>query len=530
MELAMKASIATAILVSVLASSGLIAPAMAQPVPFQIVGHIQRFTLDTPAALFSGARMTVNGIDVVIPTNTVVVMPAAYLTPQQIFTVGSGMAPPGTPAGKSGLALDDRIALTDRPLAAFETTLTGNIVGGVYIAGLVHISQQSLNNGAGFIRNIDYGTGELCVGANPAAAAAATCAAPDTRVRINDSGKVYGANNSSPDDRFSVDPENPTIHAQTGYPMCLPGVAPPAVDPNCPIGNRPLAGGKPLTTFVMSGPDIPTSVLPPGQASIVSCKDPLPACDPDQQAPFMPGDYINFQGTLAKDADPGHPYFISAHTIEANVGIYTRSGTGNTAYVLQEKTLLGTQGPLVAGRCAAALECTARLRIVGFITDPTRARQIGVYAVDVDAAGKRRARRLVTAQKAQAPFGRFRFEIAKAPALLPNGLGATREIMVRLDDPASLQDGTEIPDKTNSPAKIRAHGLIAGQYVAPVQEYLFPEGLVMGALPPQANFQCLAFLTAGWATSGIAGMIGQLAPWPGSPTPPATPASIRCDN
>lgn len=504
------------------------APAKAQPVPFEIIGHIQSFTLNTPGALFSGAKMTVNGIDVVIPSNTVVVMPAAYLTPQQIFTVGPGMAPPGTPAGKSGLALDDRVALTDPPLAAFEATLTGNIVGGVHIAGLVHISQQSLNNGAGFIRKIDYLTGEMCVGANPAPVA--TCAAPDTRVRINDSGKAYGANNSSPDDRFTVDPENPTIHALTGYPMCLPGVAPPASDPNCPIGNRPLAGGTPLTTFVMSGPDIPSSSLPPGQAPIISCKDPLPACDPDQQAPFMPGDFINFQGTPAKDADPTHPYFISAHTIEANVGIYTKGGAGNTAYVLQEKTLLGTQGPIVAGSCAATLECTARLRIVGFITDPTRVRQVNVYAVDVDSAGKRRSRRLTAVQKAQAPFGRFRFEIAKAPALLPNGLGATREIMVRLDDPAPLPDGTEVPDKNNAPELLKAHGLIAGQYVAPVQEYLFPEGLVMGALPPQANFQCLAFLTAGWAASGITGMIGQLAPWPGSPTPPASPAGIRCDN
>lgn len=504
------------------------APARAQPVSFEIVGHIQRFTLDTPGALFSGAKMTINGIDVVIPSNTVVLMPAAYLTPQQIFTVGPGMAPPGTPAGKSGLALDDRAAPADPPLAAFEATLTGNIVGGVYIAGLVQISQQSLNNGAGFIRRIDYGTGEMCVGANPAPVA--TCAAPDARVRINDPGKVYGANNSSPDERFSMDGENPTIHALTGYPMCLPGVAPPASDPNCPVGNRPLAGGTPLATFVMSGPDIPSSSLPPGQAPIVSCRDPLPACDPDQQAPLMPGDFINFKGTLARDADPAHPYFISAHTVEANVGIYTRAGAGNTAYLMQEKTLLGTQGPIVAGTCAAALECTARLRIVDFITDPTRARQVGVYALDVDAAGKRRSRRLAAVQKAQAPFGRFRFEVAKAPTLVPDGLGATREIMVRIDDPAPLPDGTEVADKDNAPELVRAHGLIAGQYVAPVGEYLFPEGLVMGAPPPPANFQCLAFLTAGWATSSIAGPIGQLAPWPGSPTPPASAAGIRCDN
>ena len=55
---------------------------------------------------------------------------------------------------------------------------------------------------------------------------------------------------------------------------------------------------------------------------------------------------------------------------------------------------------------------TPPLRIVGFITDPTRDRQVGVHVMDVDAAGKRRSRRLAAVQKAQAPFGRFRFEVA----------------------------------------------------------------------------------------------------------------------
>lgn len=513
-------------------------PAKAQTVvPFNIVGHIQTFTLATPGATFSPATITVNGIDVLIPANTVVVMPAAYLTPQQIFAA----APAGTPAGTSGLALDDRppkATLTDPPLAAFEVSIQGNIVGGVYIAGLVHITQQSLNASSGFIRSINYAVGEMCVGANPLPVA--TCAAPDTRVRINDPTQAYGANNTSPDTRFSVDADNPTIHAQTGYPMCLPNVAPPGSDAKCPIGNRPLAGGVAMTTFVMTGPNIPSSALPPGQAPIISCNAPLPACDPDQQAPFMVGDYITFQGTLFNDGNATHPFYISAHTIEANVGIYTRGGV-NPAYIFQEKTIIGTQGPIVGGACVATLECTARLRIVGFITDPTRIAAtaanggigIGVYALDslpTDAvAGVRRSRKLVSAQRVQAPFGRFRFEIAKAPALLPNGFGATREILVRIDDPKPLMDGTIIPDKTNSPGLVKANGLIAGQYFAPVGEYLFPEGLVMGAPPPPANFQCLSFLTIGWTVVGLP-PIAQLAPWPGAATPPASAAGVRCNN
>ena len=63
--------------------------------PFTLVGHIETFTLDTPTDVFSSAKMTVNGIQVVIPRNTIVVMPAAYFTPQQLFrgpTQGSVMA------------------------------------------------------------------------------------------------------------------------------------------------------------------------------------------------------------------------------------------------------------------------------------------------------------------------------------------------------------------------------------------------------------------------------------------------------
>ena len=498
--------------------------------PFAIVGHVQKFTLGDPTDVFSGAMMTVNGIDVVIPKNTVVVMPAAYLTPQQIFlgpTQGSAVLT------ESGLALDD----TTKPLAAFEAALDGNIVGGVYIAGLVHISQQSLNNAAGFIRKIDYNTGELCVGGSSTPLpAAAACSPPDARVRINDPkgryGLADGAQKASPDLRFSVDPDNPTIHSATGYPMCVPRLDPgPSgsnIDPKCPMTNRPKDGaGKFRTTFVMTGADITTG-LPAGLPPIPACN---PACNPNEQVPFVVGDYINFQGTLAKDSDATHPFYISAHTIDANVGIYTEAGAGKTAYISQEKSLIGTQGDITSGACGTTMECQAKIRIVGFLTDPTRARKVGIYAVDVGTDGVRKTRKLAIPAKTQGLFGRFRFEVTKTPALLPTGLGVTREIMVRIDDPAPLPDGTLVPDSSNAPTK--ANGLIAGQYWAPVGEYLFPEGLILGGPQPAANFQCLAFLTTGWGimdpTAPLLG-IGQLSPWPGGTTPAASAAGIDCTN
>ena len=507
--------------------------------PFQILGHIQNFVLDSTIGTgcptqYVGATMTVNGIRVVIPCYTVIIMPAAYLTPMQLFDKAPGAigTPPGTNRTNSELALDD----ATKPMAAFEVSVDGNIVGGMYIAGQVHISQQSLNMSAGFIRLINYTTGELCVGG--LSTLVTTCAPPDTRVRINDPngryGLTYTPSKTSPDQRFAVDTDNPTIHALTGYPMCVPRVAPPASDLLCPIANRNKAAG--LTTFVMTGPTI-TVGLPPGHPPIVAC---APDCDPNQQVPFIVGDYINFQGTLAKDVQG---LYVSAHTVVANIGAYTKAGLGQRVYVSQEKSLLGTFGAPAAS-CASAIECQSRLKIEGFITDPTRAQSVGVYAVDTDLMGARTVRKLTIAQKAQAPFGRFRFILKRGSvgALLPPGKGATREIMVRVDEPA-LVDGSPVPDKRGNPPTVPAtptvaNGIVAGQYIAPVAEYIFPESVFLGTPQPELNFRCLAFAAAGWGIRSVDDKTGaddlagikQLDPWPGSAAPPPGVSTIDCSN
>jgi hypothetical protein len=102
-------------------------------------------------------------------------------------------------------------------------------------------SQPSLNTGSGTISKIDYDTGRIHVDtgdpSNPAI------------IEINDPNGRFGLNHS-PDPRFSVDDQNPTIRAATGYPMCVPRTDPAtADDPLCPQINRPKqsrlgAGGR----------------------------------------------------------------------------------------------------------------------------------------------------------------------------------------------------------------------------------------------------------------------------------------------
>ncbi len=525
--------------------------------PFQILGHIQNFCLDNQfnsgtdtcpkdaepraallpfnaANLFIGAKIVVNGVTVTIPTNTVVVMPATYLTPWQIFMKAQGVSRANN---ESGLALQDKVP----PLAAFEVAVDGNIVCSptcTYIAGLVHISQQGLNAGAGYIRKInsivnDPLNGELCVG--PDNTPLATCIAPNARVRLNDpkindpndpavndgrysSGyapnppsppaqppATVDPNSRFPDPRFTVDQDNPTVHAATGYPMCVPRSG---NDLECPAKNRPADGGIPLKFFVMGPNDLirPAAGFPAD--TINKCS---PACDPTKQAPFKEGDYIVYQGTLAQDSAG---LYISAHTIGADIGIYTEPGK-DPAYVTLDESLIGTRGnitnPAPQPRCGSEMECQDLIKVEGFTTDPSR--PVNIYAVD-ETPGSAKVRRIGPGIMKPAPFGRYRLITQKASGVLfdVNGqqMGATRELLARVGNGTGFPIGTSLP--LPSPT-LFAHGLKAGQYQAPVGEYIFPEGWAPGALQPQLNLQCLAFLVNGWSLG--ADVVPKLAPWPG---------------
>ena len=503
-------------------------PAQAQnvpPLPFNIVGHIEKFTEDSPGAILGSGKMRVNGIDVVIPKNTVLVMPASYQTMNQVFDGPHPGAPLGGAARKSGWAMAD----LPLPIVPFEATILGNIVGTppVYIAGLVYISQQAANTTDGFIKHIDFTNGELCVGADPTPLPLqGVCMLPNTRVRINDPVGRYGRGNAngntSPDERFSVDSDNPTIHAKNGYPMCVPRVAPPAIDPLCPMTNRLTVAGKFLTAFTVK----PTLANP--------------QMDPKQQVPFVVGDFITFSGTHATGGNFLNPLYVSAHTIEANVAAFTQAP--DTPYFFMEKSQIGA-GPTVV--CTALCAETNRMRVVGFITDPSQTPNIGVYAIDVDpVTGTRTTRKLLVPSLRQAVVGRFRLEIFKSTQLLDsidpntraNG-GATRELLYRVDNPAlqpvlrprkinpvltsipqaAFVDGSEVPNATNAPTQ--ANGLVAGQYVAPTFDFIFQE-FQPGGQPPPNNYECLAFLARGWGIQGQQLNIGQLSPWPGRTTPP----------
>lgn len=539
----------------------------ASPTPqFDVLGFIQAATLDVAPGtcptgtdpLLRGGTVTINNIKMIVPCNTILQLPANTLVWSQLFDL-SAKAPIGTgvvglngsatiPAGQTGLALTDLAAnfttpgaggiLLPTPFPSFELHAIGSIVQDAtgndsYIIGLIlPISQQSLNAQAGKITCIDYTNGVLYVGGTKLAAGTTACtAANGSRVIINDPIGRNGLKHS-PDQRFSIDVNNTTVHAGTGYPMCIPRVAPPAADPLCPILNRPLNGdarflipagapnalqppavplvdrflplGAPLRIFKM--------LPPPGQVGA----DPSGFPDSRQQAPFMIGDYITYSGSLAKDATG---QYISANTIIGNVAIFTAAGS-IPAYVSVESALLGTSGTPTQG---IAEEATTRIFVTGFTTDPSAL--VDLFAEDVEPCTGAVTNRLLGTldPHSQPTLGRWRFHV-----LGGNFMPPTRNMI-------AVSHTGSTPGTLTVGGTAFANGLGSGHYDLPNFLFVFPENVNIGEPILANNFQDMPFLSRGSGQLDLTlsnspaaipkVVVGQLTPWPGLPVP----AKVVCN-
>src|SRR4051812_48740565 len=530
----------TALIAALLCAGSAGAQLNPSPTPqFDSTGFIQAATLDgsrCPAVtdrILWGGTVTINGIKMVVPCNTILQMPANTITWAQLFPVldanGNIVASFATPMGSSTVGLNGLassqaptqtgLALSDSPapFPSFEARVLGNVVRNAagleeYIIGLIApISQQGLNLGSGRINCIDYTNSFLYVGGDPAQG----CTLPDgspngARVQINDPIGRCGIAHS-PDPRFSGDTSNTTVHSASGYPMCVPRVAPTAAvdggDPFCPKGNRPLNGDPrfPIDAFLAPGEPLKTFNMPAPTDGVFP--------DARQQAPFLVGDWIDYSGTLAKDAFGNT--FLSAHTIQANVGIFTAPGV-QPAYVNVEGVLLGTGGNAVNG---ITQEATTRIFIVGFTTDPST--MIDIDAVDVNpCTGEESLRLLGTVDPLTQPVrGRFRFHV-----LGGNFMPPTREMLIQSHTGQTPASFPYDPFFGDFPVEW-ANGLGSGQYRVPNFDFIFPENFLLGNPIIPSNFQDFPFLVQGSGPYlGFGPIIGQLKPWPGS----VAPAAVTC--
>jgi hypothetical protein len=430
-----------------------------------------------------GGSVTINNTKITVPCNLIVQMPANTLTWADVVNA------PGAPS----------LTLKGGGYPSFEMRAVGNIVDGKHIAGLMFASQQSANSGSGIINKVDYSTGNLEVDTGVAGSPAV--------IQINDPNGRFGRK-QSPDSRFSVDDQNPTIHAGTGYPMCVPRTDPATTDDAlCPQANRPkpAGAGRHCRNFTDAGVvPLPASgdlTQPPaGQVycSMFVMKSATDATrtatdpDPRQQAPFEVGDHVSWSGTLIKGA-AGSPDLISAHTVEANVGIYTQPGT-QPSYLAIGEFGVGSADPNATAVSGVAQETQDRIFLESETTDVKT--PVDIYMEDVDAATGALHNRWVTpyemtgenqlgnpsggitTQFAGAQPQRARLRATKAPLGLLSQPTRTIRVAVRSLCPPDANQATMDACLNNAPTT--ANGLVAGEYTAPTFEFIFPENVMPG--------------------------------------------------
>src|SRR4029079_2849455 len=112
---------------------------------FDITGVLQAATLTSAGNPMSGGTVKVNGHTIVVPANTIVILPASSYTFQELFT--------HSPAPYTGHATGLAQADLPAPLTTYEVHVIGNTLNGQYIAGLIDIAQDGLMQGQGYIND-----------------------------------------------------------------------------------------------------------------------------------------------------------------------------------------------------------------------------------------------------------------------------------------------------------------------------------------------------------------------------------------
>ncbi|KAJ7079967.1 hypothetical protein B0H15DRAFT_857498 [Mycena belliarum] len=280
---------------------------------------------------------------------------------------------------------------------------------------------------------------------------------------------------------WTVDPDNPSVRSSTGFPLCIPRNS---TDPECPLTNRPTDGnGNALTTFTFNDP------------ASISAGDP----DPRIMVPLVVGDYITFSGTKVAGG------LLAVYSLEANLGIYTAPGT-KPAYI----TVEAAQYAIVVPDPTVEVGET---RATALATDPSTL--IQWFAIDVNpCTGKSTERNLLLVKpRTAAPRGKTVFRLSKTDA-----------------SPATRQVGFRYSTGTQPGPR----GIIAGQFIQPVFDYVFPELVSFGSPEVPNQFDLMPYLASGSGPFVPGNLLSppmasptivrQLSPWPGN----LKPGAVAC--
>jgi hypothetical protein len=202
-------------------------------------------------------------------------------------------------------------------------------------------------------------------------------------------------------------------------------------------------------------------------------------------APFMVGDYITFSGI--SDAGEIIAYSIVADSVQITT-------TGVPTYIRVEDAIIGTfdtQDP--------AEVAPADSRFIGYLSDSTA--KVVISRIDID------------------PCGGTPTEVQVGSA---TPVGVRNKWTWRATSATLTKYAREYRVTTVGGTKATNGGQItAGQYVAPVTEWIFPEPGVPGHQPGKLDFSTFGHLRDGLGPDANGDVWGQLSPWPDATAPSA---------
>jgi hypothetical protein len=331
--------------------------------------------------------------------------------------------------------------LCEAGATGFETTVTGNIIGGKPVAGQVQVAGRfGLEGSQGYISEINNGVLSIAGGPN---------------VRINDPKGVFGPKSTS-SPYFVADTENPSVSSFSGFPMCIPysGNAETCKDSNRPAGQSNFDAPDPLT-----------------------------------MVPFKVGDFIEFSG-LRGDGE-----ILASSIVAINVQVTTQASDTVPNYIRVEDMLVGVPN-------AAANVEVADVRVIGFLSSCSGA-TVTISAIDVDpCTGEETYRRIGSATPRQetrckwearlntvglAPYTREYLITTNTPVTeTKNGIKAGQYIQAVGE---WIFPEVDVPGTTPPPFILTdIRGLVQGDFLD--NQQFGPLSPFPGANPPAPSKQC----------------------------------------
>jgi hypothetical protein len=286
-------------------------------------------------------------------------------------------------------------------------------------------------------------------------------------VRINDPNAVFSAGYKAQPE-FTADDVNPSV---TGKPSTSTTLPSGFADTSIAFSGFPMCVPR-----SSADPKCPSTNRPAGRTS-------FNAPDPLTMAPLLPGDYIEFEGIKVGGE------IIAYGMVAPSVQILTPSGP---TYLRVEEAIIGifdTQNNGVVE--------FADSRVIGYSSTPGVSVTISRMEID-PCTGETNDVSVGTATPTGA---RLKWTWRS---------GSSSLIKYAREYKATASTGTK---ETNGGQ------IIAGQYVAPIAEWIFPELTSPGAFPGKLDFSQMTNLRDGIGPDSNGNVWGPLNPWPDTSAP-----------